>query len=42
VKKVFVVMGEPKSSLFLVQKLRDNLGVNAVSPEVGEQVTIEC
>jgi len=42
VKKVFVVMGEPKSSLFLVQKLRDNLGVNAVSPEANETVTIEC
>ena len=32
-KKVFVVMGEPKSSLFLAQKLRDNLDVNAVVPE---------
>ena len=36
VKKVFVVMGESKSSLFLVQKLRDNLDVDAVHPEVGE------
>ena len=42
VKKVFVVMGEPKSSLFLVQKLRDNLGVDAISPEANETVTIEC
>ena len=42
VRKIFVVMGEPKSSLFLVQKLRDNLGVNAVSPEANETVTIEC
>lgn len=41
-KKVFVVMGEPKSSMFLSQKLRDNLGVNAVSPMAGESVTIEC
>lgn len=41
-KKVFVVMGEPKSSLFLVQKLRDTLGVNAVSPEANETITIEC
>ncbi len=32
-KKVFVAMGEPKSSLFLVQRLRDFLGVNAVAPE---------
>ena len=33
VKKVFVVMGEPKSSLFLVQRLRDYLGTDAISPE---------
>lgn len=32
-KKVFVAMGEPKASLFLVQKLRDNVGVGAVMPE---------
>jgi metallo-beta-lactamase family protein len=42
VKKVFVVMGEPKSSLFLVQKLRDNLGIEAYAPEAGDSVTIEC
>ncbi len=35
-KKVFVAMGEPKSSLFLVQRLRDYIGVNAVSPEKGD------
>lgn len=40
-KKVFCVMGEPKSSLFLVQKLRDNLGVEAVYPEFKEEVEIE-
>src|SRR3989338_5705267 len=34
--KVFVVMGEPKSALFLVQHLRDYVGVNAVHPELGE------
>jgi len=33
VKQVFVAMGEPKASLFLVQKIRDNLGINAVYPE---------
>jgi hypothetical protein len=32
-KKVFVMMGEPKSSLFLVQRLRDYLGVDAIYPE---------
>ncbi len=36
VKKVFVTMGEPKSSLFLVQRLRDYLGVDAVYPEKGK------
>jgi len=40
-KKVFVVMGEPKASMFLVQKIRDNLGVNAVHPEYKEVVEIE-
>ncbi|MDR3558392.1 MAG: MBL fold metallo-hydrolase [Candidatus Pacebacteria bacterium] len=32
-KQVFVTMGEPKASMFLVQKLRDNLGVNAIVPD---------
>jgi len=40
-KKVFVVMGETKSSLFLVQRLRDYLGVNAVHPEEGDIVYLE-
>lgn len=40
VKKVFVVMGEPISEMFLVQKLRDNLGIDAYAPEQGETVTI--
>ncbi len=42
VKKIFVVMGEPKSSMFLVQKIRDNLGLEAYAPEQGESVTLEC
>lgn len=33
VKKVFVVMGEPKASLFLVQKIKDYLGLDAMYPE---------
>ena len=40
VQKVFCVMGEPKSSLFLVQRLRDYVGVDAVMPKLGESVTI--
>jgi metallo-beta-lactamase family protein len=33
--KVFVIMGEPKSSLFLCQRLRDYADVDAVYPEEG-------
>ena len=40
-KQVFVTMGEERSSLFLVQRLRDYLGVNAVAPSGGEVVEIE-
>jgi metallo-beta-lactamase family protein len=42
IKKVFVVMGEPKSSMFLTQKLRDNLGIEAFAPERGDSVMISC
>ena len=42
VKKVFLLMGEPKASMFLAQKLQDNLGVNTHVPLAGEQVEIEC
>ena len=41
-KKVFVVMGEPKSEMFLVQKLRDNLGIEAYAPEQGSSVILSC
>ncbi|MEI7709367.1 MAG: MBL fold metallo-hydrolase [bacterium] len=41
-KKVFVVMGEPKSEMFLVQKLRDNLGIDAYAPEQGSTVSLSC
>jgi len=42
VKKVYAVMGEPKSALFLVQKLRDNLGINAYVPEQDEVAELLC
>ena len=42
IKKVFVVMGEPKSSMFLVQKLRDYLAIDAIAPETGQSVEIEA
>jgi metallo-beta-lactamase family protein len=41
VKKVFAVMGEPKSSLFLVQRLRDYLGLDASAPERNKCVELE-
>jgi metallo-beta-lactamase family protein len=40
-QKVFVAMGEPKSELFLAQRLRDYLGVNALCPEAGNVEEIE-
>lgn len=36
-KKVFVVMGEPKSSLFLTQRIRDYLDIPAIYPEEGKE-----
>ncbi len=41
-KKVYTVMGEPKSTLFLAQKIRNELGLVAESPEGGKSVVIEC
>lgn len=35
-KTFFIVMGEPKSSLFLSQRLRDTLGVHTILPERGK------
>lgn len=39
-EQVFVAMGEPRSSLFLAQRLRDFLDVPAVVPEAGDVCTI--
>lgn len=39
-KRLFVVMGEPRASLHLVQKVRDTLNVDAVMPEAGETVVL--
>lgn len=41
VKKAFLLMGEPKSSMFLAQRLKDNLNVNAYIPTHGEQITLD-
>lgn len=40
-KQVFVTMGEERSSLFLVQRLRDYLGIHAVAPSLNEEVEID-
>lgn len=39
-KKVFTAMGEPKAAMFLAQRIRDELGVEAVHPEEGEEVSL--
>lgn len=41
-KAVYVAMGEPKSSLYLTQRLRDYLGVNAYAPQEGDVVQLDC
>ena len=40
VKKIFVVMGEPKSAMFLVQRIKDNLGIDAFAPLKGDSVLL--
>jgi metallo-beta-lactamase family protein len=40
-KQVFVTMGEERASLFLTQRLRDYLGVNAMAPEANAEVEID-
>lgn len=40
-ERVFVTMGEEKSSLFFVQRLRDYLGLNAVAPSLNQEITID-
>ena len=40
-KEVFVVMGEPSSSGFLVQRIRDYLGIKAIAPDAGDKAQID-
>ena len=40
-ERVFVTMGEPKSSLFLAQRIKDFLGVDAVAPDAGQSSDID-
>ncbi|OHA21541.1 MAG: hypothetical protein A2849_03910 [Candidatus Taylorbacteria bacterium RIFCSPHIGHO2_01_FULL_51_15] len=39
-EKIFVVMGEPKSALFLAQRIRDYAGIDTHVPQAGESVEI--
>ncbi len=41
VKHVFVAMGEERSALFLVQRLRDYLGLHATAPALDEKIEID-
>lgn len=40
-KKVFVTMGEPRSSLFFAQRVQDFLGIEAIVPEKGDTQEID-
>ena len=40
-KRVFVVMGEPRASLYLAQRIKDFLGVDVVVPTRGQSFDIE-
>jgi metallo-beta-lactamase family protein len=41
-KKVYTVMGEPKSTTFLAQRVRNELGLAVESPSGGDSVVIDC
>ena len=41
-KKVWTVMGEPKSTSALAQRIKNELGVDAEAPQGGKSVIIEC
>jgi metallo-beta-lactamase family protein len=40
-KKIFVTIGEPKSSMFLAQRIRDYLGLDAVVPNPKDEHTLD-
>ncbi len=41
VKKVFVVMGEPKASAYLAQRLHNELEIDAICPEKGQSYNLD-
>ena len=40
-ERVFVTMGEPHSSIFLAQRIRDFLGIDAVVPESAQTLDVD-
>ncbi len=40
-KKIFVAIGEPRSTMFLAQRIRDYLGLDAQVPELGTTIELE-
>ncbi len=40
-KHIFVTMGEEQASLFLVQRLRDYLGINASAPALHQEIPLD-
>ncbi len=41
-KKVYAVLGEPKATTYLAQRIRNELGVSAEAPAGGKSVILEC
>ena len=41
-EKVYTVMGEPRSAMFLAQRINDNFSIKARAPVAGEVVYLEC
>lgn len=41
IKRAFVVMGEPKSSQFFAQRLRDFFGIDAIVPNPGDVIDLQ-
>ncbi len=40
IRKVFVALGEPKAALFLTQRIRDYLGIDASVPKINETISL--
>ncbi len=41
-KKVYTVLGEPKSTTYLAQRIKNELGIPAEAPEGGKSIILEC